>query len=311
MPNYITGCNQLIMKYASAIPGACLYGQNLNNGTFISGLTKNIAAHPTGKVINTGNCENTLCGAGFGMMLMGVTSVYFVKQLDFMLLGMDHFVNTYSFIRCSRDLSKLGSFTIILLVCDQGLQGPQSSVNSYADYGSVARVPCYTLTNAHDADYILRTQLTAPGFRMIAMSMKLFRTEFQPLSAIHTESDASVIQYADGNDATIVCYNFALADGVALQKKFSDTGKSAALFQANYVPEPQLAKIRESVARTGKLVILDDSKSVNLPCYHLIDHLHESGLSFRRIIVRHEKIDFGISDEKYIVNADAILAKLA
>jgi pyruvate/2-oxoglutarate/acetoin dehydrogenase E1 component len=244
-------------------------------------------------------------------MLNGVHSVYFVKQLDFMLLGMDHFVNTFNFIRCSRDLTKLGSFTIILLICDQGLQGPQSSGDSFAEFGSIARIPCYTLTNSHDADYILRTQLTAPGFRMIGMSMKLFKTEFMQIPALHTADDASVIQYADGADATIVTFNFGFQDGVAVQKKFAESGKSAALFHANYVPFPSWDRIRESVARTGKLIVIDDSKSVHLPCYQMIDALHEAGVPFRRLLLtRGPVIDFGICDDKFPVDAAAVVAQM-
>ena len=37
-------------------------------------------------IINTQNSENLLVGAGFGMMLNSVSSVFFMKQLDFLLL---------------------------------------------------------------------------------------------------------------------------------------------------------------------------------------------------------------------------------
>ena len=310
MANYIQGMNQLITAYAANIPGACLYGQNLNNGTFISGLTKKLVAHPTGRVVNTGNCENTLCGVGFGMMLGGVTSIYFVKQLDFMLLGLDHFVNTYNFIRSSRDLSKLGSFTIILLVCDQGMQGAQSSGNSFGDYASLARIPCFTLTNSADADQGLRTQLTAPGFRMIALNMRHFRSEFLQLNAVYATKDSTVFQYTEGAGATIVSFNFSLPEGLAVHKAFAGAGLSASLFSVNYAPVVDWSRIKQSVAQTKRLVILDDSKSVHLPCYQLLDELHAEGLAFKRDVVTRQRIEYGVSPEPFLVDPQAIVAKL-
>lgn len=306
--NYITGINQFITKHVAKIPGICLYGQNLNNGTFISGMTKNLSTGPAGQIINMGNHENTLCGVGFGLMLNGVPSVYFVKQLDFMLLGMDHFVNSYNLIRCSTDLKKLGPFSLILMVCDQGMQGPHSSLNSYGDFASLARVPCYAMTNSHDANHILGNQLTAPGFRMIALNMRHFRSEFVQMNAIYSAEDSSLFQYNEGDDATIVCFNFSLPEGLTVQRALAECGVTSSLFSANYVVSPDWSRIKQSVAHTRKLVILDDSKSVHLPCYKMLDEMHQEGLSFERIIVtRGEDIRFSVDPEKFFVDVPSIV----
>ena len=71
-----------------------IFGQNLTKGSRISGLTNFLDHIKESKIINTQNSENTLIGFGFGLSLMGKTAIYFAKQLDFLLLGMDHIVNT-------------------------------------------------------------------------------------------------------------------------------------------------------------------------------------------------------------------------
>ncbi len=311
MANYITSLNQMIAARCAKVPRGVLFGQNINTGTFISGLSKNLTVAEGGRIINNANCENTLCGAGFGMMLGGVHAVYFAKQLDFMLLGMDHFCNTFNFIRCSRNLESLGSFQIIMLVCDQGFQGPQSSFDSYGDFCSIARIPCYTLNNNRDAEDILDMQLAVPGFRMIALSSRLCRTEFLQLEKVYRSDDCSVFQYTEGADATIVGFNFAFHEGHLLFQKMQERGLSAELFSANYVPEPSWDRIIESVARTRRLVVLDDSKSVHLPCYQLLDAIHEAGISFRRVIVTRKQVDFGMTDDKFPVDYEGIVSQLA
>ena len=55
---------------------------------------------------------------------------------------------------------------------------------------------------------------------------------------------------------------------------------------------------------------MDDSKSVHLPCYNLIDAIHEAGVTFRRTVVTRKEIDFGMTDDKFPVDYDAILASL-
>src|ERR1051326_2336101 len=307
MPNYITATNQLIVDAIAQIPNMCLFGQNINTGTFISGLSKNLRVQEGGYIINTSNCENTLCGMGFGMMLSRLPCAYVAKQLDFMLLGIDHFVNTYNFIRCSRNPDTLGSFSSILLLCDQGMQGPQSSFNSFGDFCSIARIPCYSLTNKHDTATVLRTQLRAPGFRMIGLSSRLCRTEFLDFNAVYSAPDSSVFQYTEGDDATIVCYNFALAEGYQLHQKLQAKGIASSLFFVNYVPKPDLSSIQRSVGTTSKLVVIDDSKSVHLPCYEMIEACSQAGCSFQRQVIRRDaEIEFGMSPDQMNINLDAI-----
>jgi len=151
-----------------------LYGEDINTGSRISGLTKNLRAPQAGRILNVGNCESTHCGVGFGLMMAGVPAILFVKQLDFMLLGIDHFVSTYNVVRSHPHLDDLGSFTIITIVCDQGWQGPQSSFNALGDLWSLARVPGYSITNAQDTRHVLERLLPSPGFRIIALSQRLF-----------------------------------------------------------------------------------------------------------------------------------------
>lgn len=310
MANYITSLNQMISERCAKIPRGVLFGQNINTGTYISGLSKKLSVAEGGQIMNNANCENTLCGVGFGMMLGGAHCVYFVKQLDFMLLGLDHFVNTFNFIRCSRDIGTLGSFQIIMLVCDQGQQGPQSSFDSYGDFCSMARIPCYSLTNSADAADILDTQLAVPGFRMIALSSRICKAEFLQLQKVYRNDDCSVFQYSEGRDATIVGFNFSLVEGHQLLQKMQAQGMSASLFSANYLPDPDWSRIVESVAKTRRLVVLDDSKSVHLPCYKLMDVIHQAGVTFRRDVVTRKEIDFGMTNDKFVVDYDALLASL-
>lgn len=309
MPTYLSAVNERIVSVVSQIPRMCLFGQNLNTGTFISGLSKNLQVPPSGRIVNTPNCEDTLCGMGLGMMLNGASAVYLVKQQDFLLLGIDQFVNTMNFIRCSRELGTLGSFTIIPLVCDQGMQGPQSSLNNFADYSSVARVPCYSLTGKADMAAILDSQIRAPGFRMIGVSSRLAKTDLLDLPCLFKSDDCGLFQYAEGKDATIVCFNFSLYEGVALRERFLKAGRSVSLFSANYIPDANWEPVFRSVAETRRLVVMDDSKSVNIPAYKMIASLHRSGLDFKSLVVAHnEDVEFGISADRYVVDFEKILA---
>lgn len=310
MVNYITAVNQFIVSEVATIPNAVLYGENINTGSRISGLCRNLRAPEDGRIINVGNCEAAHCGIGFGLMLNGVSAVLFAKQLDFMLAGMDHFVSTYNFIRCHGEPGSLGSFTIITIVCDHGYQGPQSSFNALGDVCSLARVPGFTITNNQDAAYVLRTQLKKPGFRFICLSQRLFSTEFLNLEIVYAADDSSVFQYSKGNDVTIVCFNFALPEGYVLHRKLLERGITSSLFSVNFVLPHGWEPIKQSVAQTRRLVVIDDSKSVNLLGHTL---LHEITTQFPQhqsiLITRESDIDFGVCPDNLRIDYDSIMSR--
>ena len=311
MANYITAVNQLIASEVAKIPNIVLYGENINKGSHISGLTRNLKIQEGGRIINVGNCEATHCGVGFGLMLNGVSSVLFVKQLDFMLLAMDHFASTNNFIRCHCEPSSLGSFSIIVVVCDQGFQGPQSSFNALGDICSLARVPGYTITNNQDAGHVLRTQLRNPGFRFIALSQRLFPTEFLNVEIVYAADDSSIFQYTEGTDVTIVCFNFSLPEGHILHAKLLDKGITSSLFSVNHVLPQHWERIKQSVTHTRKLVVIDDSKSVNLLCYTLLHEVAKDCPSCQSIVVRRESdIDFGVCPDNLQIDYDSIVSQL-
>jgi pyruvate/2-oxoglutarate/acetoin dehydrogenase E1 component len=310
MGDYITSVNKLIAAEVARIPNVVLYGENINQGSQILGLTRDLRVQDGGRIINVGNCEYTHCGVGFGLMMAGVSCVLFVKQLDFMLLGMDHFVSTYNFVRCSRDLSSLGSFTIITIVCDQGYQGPQSSFNALSDICSLSRVPGYTVTNNQDTAHVLRRQLGAAGFRFIVLSQKLFPHEFLQLDVIYAAEDCSVYQYTSGEAFTIVALNFSLPEALCLQRKLLARGLSADLFSANYSWPPNWERIRGSVARTRTIVVLDDSKGANSLGYMLLDYVTQGCGPCERLILTQEDIDFGVSPDSFRIDYESVISQL-
>ncbi len=312
MPNYITALNELIVDETSRLPRVVLYGENLNTGSRISGLTKNLRVADGGRIINVGNCEATHCGVGFGLMLNGVTAVLFVKQLDFMLLAMDHFVSTYNSIRSVPPSRPLGSFTIITIVCDHGYQGPQSSFNALGDICSLARVPGYALTNRGDAAHVLRTQLATPGFRFVALSQRLFPTEVLTLPVVYAAPDSSVFQYKSGCEVTIVCLNFSLPYGHTLAQRLEARGLSSSLFSANYVHPMDWGPILTSAVRTRRVLVLDDSKSVHSAGHALLEAVSRSAPDARRMFVGRERdIPFGVSPDEYDIDYDALARDIA
>lgn len=253
--------NGILKDCVAATPELVLYGQNITLGSCLGGLCRGLTPPLSGLVINSPNSENTLVGLGFGAMLGGVSSVFFVKQLDFLYLGLDHFVHTYNYVR---RLEPKASFTIIPTVVDNGYQGLQSSANNSADFCSMARIEAFNICNRHDADVLIREQLVRPGFRMLCVSARMCGQEAAEWRGlVEPTRDRSIFKYAEGSAATIVCFNFALEHGMAIHRGLAERGLQASLFNVNAAHAVSWAPVIEDVRRTRRLVLLDDTKSAN------------------------------------------------
>ena len=74
---------EAFQKYLSAaIDGRdfVVMGENVDNGSRISGLGKNLDKLGRTKVLNVGNCELTHVGAGMGMMIAGGKMILLVTH---------------------------------------------------------------------------------------------------------------------------------------------------------------------------------------------------------------------------------------
>jgi len=282
--NYVEHLNSLIKERVAVTDNLVIFGQNIAAGSCLSGLTRELKVRPESRVINTANSENTLCAIGFGVMLSAANAIFFMKQLDFLFLGMDHLVNTFNLIR--RKESN-GSFTIFPVVVDSGYEGPQSSTNNLSDFCSIARVQGLTLTNKVDSQEIIRKNLVKPGFRIICCSQRLFKTEIIDREVLYMNDERTIYQYATGKDVTIVCLNFSLPNGIELNTCIEEAGLTADLFSVNEALPVNWRAVLASIETNNRLIIMDDSKS---PCSQgsiLLNEVYERcSLRYKKILRR-------------------------
>lgn len=307
--NYVTFINDLIKQQVQKEEKIVLFGQNISAGSCISGFTRGLKVKQGSYIINTTNAESSLVGVGFGLMLNGVSSIFFMKQLDFLLLGIDQLVNTYNFIRLRKTNA---SFTIMPVVVDSGYEGPQSRLNNLADFCSIADIPGFTITNKTDAERIIKSEMISPGFRIIAVSQRLFKKEILNVNAIYSNQEHTLFQYADGTDATVVCFNFAFPQGLELCYKLKEHGIEASLFSANAVTPISWGRIIENVGRTRNIVIIDDGRSRNCPWNNLLTTVYQHcSIKCGMVVNKQLSVDnLRPNSDRLIVDYDDVADKL-
>lgn len=238
------------------------YGQNISTGSCLGGLLREITSKRKFNIINTPNSENTLVGFGFGMLIGGENSSFFVKQQDFILLSVDQLKNTYGMIKNRKFTS---AFNIITTITDTGYEGSQSNLHNSYDLSTFLQCKIYDISNKYESDYLFKSILKKPGFKIINFSNKLLRKDLD-LEIYKCKPKVikdSIIQYYSGEDLTIFCNSFALNNALKIKNYFKEKKINAAIFSLFGYHFENLDLIIQNINKTKKLIIIDDTLSNN------------------------------------------------
>tara|TARA_Y100000748_G_scaffold293052_1_gene282174 strand:+ start:156 stop:1106 length:951 start_codon:yes stop_codon:yes gene_type:complete len=258
---FVKFLNQILIKELSSFNNeVVIYGQNVHAGSCLSGLTRDISSLDKVVSSNSQNSENMLVGKGFGLMLNGVSSVFFMKQLDFLLLGIDQIVNTYNIIR-QQDCN--AAFTIFPVTVDSGYEGPQAILNNVESFSAIADVEAYSFTNKIDSSLIIENYLLKPGFRILSSGQRLLQSDLLELDLIYKDPDLNFIQYTKGNDVSILCFNHSLPYGLELSELILSKGLSSSLFSINNHSDFKKDVLLKEIAISKKVILIDDSRGEN------------------------------------------------
>lgn len=232
-----------------------LFGQNITTGSRIAGMTNNIEKLYKVETINTQNSESSLIGFGFGLMLSKINSLYLVKQLDFILLGLDHIVNTLNFLTAQKIKS---TFSIITYVVDSGYEGPQSRLNCLSEIASMSKANCRFLVFPEDIKHNIN-KINQNGFNLLCLSQKYSRDKFNP-KLISFDKKGDYFQYMSGNKYTFIALGFAAYEvykAIIKNPKFNSVDFFVVTNPKNF----EKRKIIKSIKKTKNVYLFDQSKS--------------------------------------------------
>lgn len=259
MTDYVSCANKVIREALSQESLAVVFGQNVAAGSRLGGLARGLDDLANCTVFNTPNCENGLVGMGLGLMLDGVSSVFMMKQQDFLLLGVDQLFNTWSALK---ERSVQTPFVICTIVVDSGWEGPQSSFNNSVGLAQLCRIPTFTPASEDQLATSVR-QAFGGGPAILALSQRMFREEAWTPGSEWTATErngfSSYCPTGGVGQASmaVISVNFAFPHAIEMA-----AGNSAHLA---HLWRPEQASISELASwATGfdDVILVDDSKSI-------------------------------------------------
>jgi len=313
--DYITTVNSFLKKEISNHKKTVVYGQNINAGSRLGGFSKGLDSIEGCQIINTPNVENSLVGMGFGLMLKDIPSVFIMKQQDFILLGIDHLVNTWNAIK-SR--GPFVPFVIAMIVVDNGWEGPQSSYNNLFGLSNLSGLETYSVNGQGCIESAISKAFSG-GPRILGVSQKMFKEETPEIIEEFTiEIKSSYITYskliANKNIVVIISFNFSFNKALELAKEALSKGMSVVIIVSYVSTKMKLdpAEMEICIA-ADKIFILDDTK--NLITQGELFHFSRSMLQMfpkLDLSIREDECNWNVPqlDELSVTNKMEIIKKM-
>lgn len=210
------------------------------------------------RIRDTPLSESAFVGAGIGAALGGMRPIVEVMTVNFSLLALDQILNNAATLRHMSG-GQLGVPLVIRMATGAGRQlAAQHSHSLEAFYAHIPGLRVVAPATLADARGMLWTALQDPDPVLIFEPIALYNSEGElPADAAAVDIDHAIVRRS-GTDASIVSYGGALRVAEAAAEQLAAEGIAAEVIDLRTLRPLDEATILESVARTHRLVIVDE-----------------------------------------------------
>ena len=235
-----------------------LLGEGVADPKAIFGSTTGLVEkYGTDRVIEMPVAENGLTGIAIGSALMGQRPLMVHMRVEFALLAMEQIVNSaakQNYLSMGRHRVPL----VIRMLIGRGWgQGPQHSQSLEAMFAQVPGLKVVMPTTPHDAKGLMIAAIEDNNPVIVLEHRWLHNISGEVPEGRYTVPLEGSRLVREGTDATVVATSFAVLEAMRAADALAQAGCSAEVIDLRTLRPLGLDMVRESVAKTGHLLIVD------------------------------------------------------
>jgi pyruvate/2-oxoglutarate/acetoin dehydrogenase E1 component len=256
---YREACKQAIRDALLGDPMCFLMGEDVGRYGGCYAVTKGlIDEFGEERVRDTPLSESAFVGAGIGAALAGMRPIVEIMTVNFSLLALDQIVNNAATISHMSG----GQFAVPLVIRIATGGGRRvAAQHSHSLEGWYAHIPGLRVlapATVEDARYMLPAALCDPNPVLIFEHVMLYNTEAALDPAVTQVDIAQAKCRREGSDVTLVAYGNGLFKALAAADALAADDISAEVIDLRVLRPLDTATILASVAKTRRVVIVDE-----------------------------------------------------
>jgi pyruvate dehydrogenase E1 component beta subunit len=211
------------------------------------------------RVIDMPVAENATIGVGAGAAAAGFRPLVTITYMDFLMLGFDPLINYAAKLRY-KTAGALTAPLVVKTTAGAQAQGVAHSQCLEAWLMSVPGLRVVAPSNPADAYGLMKTALRADGPVVYVDHKRLFPTPGEVPVGEHFVPFGQAVVRRSGGDVTLVAHSYMVLVVLEAARRLADQGVACEVIDLRSLAPLDLDAIVGSVARTGRLVTVEEGQ---------------------------------------------------
>jgi 2-oxoisovalerate dehydrogenase E1 component len=239
----------------------------------VFGLTKGLSSRYAGRVINSPLAEATIAGLASGLCQKGFFPIFELQFIDFVGTAFNQIANQIATLRWRTN----GGYKcpmIIYAPCGGYISGggPWHSQTNESWFAHIPGLKIYMPSDANDVSDMLHSAAYGDDPVLFLLPKNLFQKKFPLRDAVQFHLEKPAIRN-HGQDVTVVTWGNCVDVACAAANAAGELNISVDLFDIRSIVPCDLTAIKQSVMKTGRLVIVhEDNKTCSFG-HHVIGEI--------------------------------------
>ena len=209
------------------------------------------------RVFDMPTSENAMTGVAIGASIGGLKTIMTHQRLDFFLLAMDQLVNSAAKMHYMFNGELNVPITIRLILGRGWGQGPTHSQNLQSWFAHIPGLKVVMPSSAADAKGLLLSSIFDPNPVLFLEHRWLHNSSSQVSDGDYRIQLGKSKKLLEGNDITIISMSYLTAEALIAADYLKNYGINVDLIDLRSIKPLDLQAIVDSLAKTGKLLVLD------------------------------------------------------
>lgn len=256
---YVDGLREAVHQEMARDASVVCFGLDVDDPKAIQGTTRGLVdAFGPERVFGTPLAEDAMTGVAIGMALAGLRPVHVHIRMDFVLLAMNQLVNIAAKSRYMYGGAVQVPIVVRSMIGKSWGQGAQHSQGLYAFLMHVPGLKVAAPTNPHDAKGCTIAAIRDDDPVMLVEHRLLYPHRGPLPEASYEVRPGRARVVAKGRDVTLVGVSHTLVECLRAKLHLAEVGIDAEVIDPIWLAPLDDATIAASVARTGRLVVVDN-----------------------------------------------------
>jgi pyruvate/2-oxoglutarate/acetoin dehydrogenase E1 component len=256
--SYSLSINEALHQMMAGDDRVFLIGQGVKSPWYVGNTARGLLDRfGPERVIDTPVSENAVTGAAVGASLVGMRPIVVHPRVDFMMYALDPIINeaaNWSYMFGGRSHAPL----VVWGIVNRG--GEQAAQHSQALHALFAHIPGLKVvapSNPYDAKGLMISAITDDNPVIYIDDRWLYDVEGDVPEEVYSIPIGKGVVTKKGKDVTLVSSSYMVLESVKAADMLEESGISAEVIDLRSIKPFDADIICESVARTGKLVVVD------------------------------------------------------